>query len=271
MISTSSTPRLVAAVTLATISIAHAAPIMLDADGAQNVSNLQQVALAMLNYESANGRLPAAYLGPVGTPLLSWRVAILPYVDQSALYSQFDLNKPWDDPANIGLLAQMPAVFRSPLNPSGSTNTSYVVGSGPTTVFPGSPGVPSVSISDGTSNTILVGESYASSIPWTKPEDIAIGSCPTLGGSGFSSFIPGAVPFAFSDGSVKFLPNDIACNPLSALFGRNDGTVVDMSVALDYVVVPVPEPSPSGIMAAIFSAVAFARFRRSKRRRSQVI
>ena len=101
MISTLSAPRLLAAVTIATISIANAEPITLDANGAQNVTKLQQIALAIHNYESANGRFPAAYLGPFGTPLLSWRVAILPYLNQSALYSQFDLMKPWDDPARV--------------------------------------------------------------------------------------------------------------------------------------------------------------------------
>jgi hypothetical protein len=245
-----------AVLTLATIAIAHAEPIILDANGAQNVANLQQIALAMYNYESANARFPPAYLGPIGTPLLSWRVALLPYLGETTLYNQFDLTKPWDDPANIGLLSLMPAVFRSPLDPLGSTEASYLVGVGSNTMFPGSPGVTLGSISDGTSNTILVGESYGSSIPWTKPEDIAIGSCPTLGGSGFSSFFPDAVPFAFSDGSVRFLPNTIACNPLAAMFGRNDGATADMSIAIDYTIAAVPEPSAFGIFAAIFSALA---------------
>jgi prepilin-type processing-associated H-X9-DG protein len=70
------------------------------------------------------------------------------------------------------------------------------------------------SITDGASNTLFVGEAIGSSIPWTMPGDVAIGACPTLGGSGFSRFIPNAVPFAFADGSVRFVPNDISCDTL---------------------------------------------------------
>jgi Protein of unknown function (DUF1559) len=254
--------RFLAMLALATISAgaAAAATIALDANGAQDVSNLLQIALALHNYQDVFGRFPAEYIGPVGTPLLSWRVAILPYLGQGALYSQFDLSKPWDDPANLALLAQMPAVFREPTDAIGSTHAGYVVGVDTNTMFPGSPGVTLASTIDGTSNTILVGESSGSAIPWTKPEDVAIGSCPTLGGSGFSSSVAGAVPFAFVDGSVKFLPNSIGCDALRGLLLRNDG-ITDTSMALDYVIATVPEPSSLPLFGFFLSAVALCRFR----------
>jgi len=263
MMTTSNVLRFLVMLALATISggAAAAATIVLDANGAQDVSNLQQISLALHNYQDTFGRFPAQYIGPVGTPLLSWRVAILPYLGQGVLYSQFDLSKPWDNPANLGLLTQMPAVFRGPLDAIGSTEAAYTAGVDTNTIFPGSPGVTLVSITDGTSNTILVGESSGSAIPWTKPEDVAIGSCPTLGGSGFSSFIAGAVPFAFADGSIKFLPNSIDCEVLRRLFLRNDGSITDTSIALDYVIAPVPEPSTLPLCGVLLSAVALCRFR----------
>lgn len=116
-----------------------------------------------------------------------------------------------------------------------------------------------ISIIDGTSNTILVGESSGSAIPWTKPEDIAIGPCPTLGGSGFSSFVNGAVPFAFADGGVKFLPDNIGCGALRSLFVRNDG-LADTSMAMDYVVAAVPEPSALPLFGLVTLAIAVGRF-----------
>jgi hypothetical protein len=89
-------------------------------------------------------------------------------------------------------------------------------------MFEGGPGPRLIDIADGPSNTILFGEAIGSSIPWTQPGDISVGACPTLGGSGFSSFIAGAVPFAFVDGSVGLLPNAVSCNALRALLVRND-------------------------------------------------
>jgi len=262
MMNPSKAVRLVALLVLAMMSVgvANAATITLDPDGAQDVANLQQIVLALHNYHDAFGTFPARYIGPVGTPLLSWRVALLPFLGQGALYSQFDLSKSWDDPANLPLLTQMPEAFRGPLDPLASTDTRYAVGVDINTMFPGSPGVDMASIIDGTSNTILLGETNGSAIPWSKPEDITIGACPTLGGSGFSSFVSGAVPFAFADGSVRFLPNGIACDALRGLFLRNDG-IADTSMALDYVIAEVPEPSTFPLFGLAALAFAFVRFR----------
>src|SRR5436305_5428399 len=63
----------------------------------QSTNNLKQIALAMHNYHSNNGRFPPAYrAGKGGKALLSWRVLILPYVEQEALYKEFRLDEPWD-------------------------------------------------------------------------------------------------------------------------------------------------------------------------------
>jgi hypothetical protein len=237
---------------------AFAAPITLDANGADVVSDLQKIALAMHNYESAFGSFPPQHTGGVNTPLLSWRVALLPFLNEADLYNLFDLTKPWDDPANIGLLAQMPDVYRTPLDPPGSTHARYAVGTAPNTIFDGGPGIKIIDVSDGTSDTLLVGETDSSSIPWTKPEDISIGQCPALGQGGFSSFVPGAVPFAFADGSVRFLPNTIDCQALKGLFLRNDGGV-DRSMALDYVIEAVPEPDTLFLFAVGIAALGLKR------------
>jgi hypothetical protein len=173
-------------------------------------------------------------------------VALLPFLGEETLYNQFDLTKAWDDPANLPLLAQMPSIFRSPLDPGGSTDTRYAVGVDPNSIFPGSPGVRITDIIDGASNTLLIGETDGSAIPWTEPEDIAVGSCPTLGGSGFSSFISGAVPFAFADGSVRGVVNSIGCDALRELFLRNDRAITDPSVIADFT---APEPSMLSLTA----------------------
>lgn len=243
------------------VASARAATISLDADGLQDVHNLQQIALALHNYHDLSGAFPTDYFDSDGTALLSWRVALLPFLGQQSLFDQFDVTKAWNDPANLPLLQLMPDVYRSPASATASTDTDYAGGSGRNTMFDGSSGVRLGSVTDGTSNTLLIGEALGSSIPWTMPADVPIESCPTLQGSGFSSFIPGAVPFAFADGSVRLLPDDIDCGTLRSLFLRNDG-IADTSSVLDYVAAPVPEPA---ILALLGCGVGLASLRRVRR------
>lgn len=225
----------------------------------EDVSKLQQIGLALHNYESANGQFPAEYSSSGGTPLLSWRVAILPYLGQAALYGQFDLTKPWDDPANLPLLQQMPDVYRSPLDPAGTTVTRYAGGSGANTMFPGANGVGILSVTDGTSNTIFVGETEGSNIPWTEPIDIPIGASPTLGGSGFSSFIAGGVPFLFVDGSVHILPDNVDSATLLALLTRNGNEAVTIPEF-------TPAPEPASVLLAMFGVAGILTLGRRKKK-----
>jgi hypothetical protein len=73
---------------------------------------LRTLGQALANYNDAYGHLlPPAIVSQGGKPLLSWRVAILPFIEQDALYKQFHLDEPWDSPHNRKLIAHMPAVF----------------------------------------------------------------------------------------------------------------------------------------------------------------
>ncbi len=66
----------------------------------------------MSNYESANHALPpAAVLGQDGMPLLSWRVLMLPYIEQQELYQRFKLDEPWDSEHNRKLIERMPRIY----------------------------------------------------------------------------------------------------------------------------------------------------------------
>jgi RNA polymerase sigma factor (sigma-70 family) len=88
---------------------------------ARHFGNLKRIGLAMHNYQSAEEHFPAASIqAKDGKPLLSWRVALLPYLvdydgrTREDLYKAFRLDEPWDSPHNKALLSRMPAVFASP-------------------------------------------------------------------------------------------------------------------------------------------------------------
>ena len=109
---------------------------------AQCTNNLKQIALAYHNFHAANNAFPApAITDKDGKPLLSWRVAILPYVEQQELYNKFKLDEPWDSPHNKALIKEMPTVYLCPSrkNPEEGT-TTYRVFVGDGAPVPGGPG-----------------------------------------------------------------------------------------------------------------------------------
>src|SRR5262245_25099565 len=77
----------------------------------ESAKNLEQIALAFHNYNDTFGTLPTNVLSKDNTPLLSWRVQILPFVEQDELYKQFTLDEPWDGEHNKALVAKMPKLY----------------------------------------------------------------------------------------------------------------------------------------------------------------
>jgi Protein of unknown function (DUF1559) len=191
----------------------------------QSSNNLKQIGLAMHNYLSSEGTFPPAYrAGKDGKALLSWRVLILPYLEQEGLYREFHLDEPWDSAHNRNLIERMPNVYRSPASAAGSGMTTYETVRGPGTVFPGSKGVKISDITDGTSNTIMVVEvSDLKAVIWTKPDDFAFDENNPADGLWMG---PQGFLAAMCDGSVRFIRNSINPQVLRDLFIRNDGHAV---------------------------------------------
>ena len=188
-------------------------------------NNLKQIGLALHNYHEQYGTFPPAFLPDNnGKPMHSWRVLILPYIDQLALYNQYDFSEPWDGPTNGRLLVQMPAVYACPSHAASGTmtTTAYAGVFGEHCVFRGSEPVAIKDISDGTVNTLIVGEAVKANIPWMKPEDIDIKQYPTIGGAaGFSSDHAGGAQFLMCDGAVRFISASLVPQTLKALFTRD--------------------------------------------------
>jgi prepilin-type processing-associated H-X9-DG protein len=204
------------------------------AQRSQSVNNLKQIGLALHNFHSANDHFPADVRSKDGSPLLSWRVQILPFVEQQALFNEFKLDEPWDSPHNKALIELMPAVFAVPHSPAEPGTTFYRGFSGPRAIFDKAvpKGVSIRAITDGTSNTIAVVEAKEA-VPWTKPDsDIPSGEDSIkpeqldalraqLGGH-----FPHGFNVVFCDGSVRFIRDVINLLTLRALITRDGGEVV---------------------------------------------
>ena len=126
------------------------------ADRARSMDNLKNLGLAMHNYHATDGTFPpAAVYSKDGKPLLSWRVLLLPYLEQNDLFRQFKLDEPWDGPTNKKLLAKMPEIYAIPRDKAKQSHaTAYQVFTGAGTIFPGPKASRVADITDGTSNTI---------------------------------------------------------------------------------------------------------------------
>ncbi|MBN2022144.1 MAG: DUF1559 domain-containing protein [Pirellulales bacterium] len=139
-------------------------------------NNLRQIGFALQNYHSAYGCFPPAFVADAqGRPMHSWRVLILPFLEEQDLYDKYRFDEPWDGPHNRTLAASMSGVFRCPSQPveANPSATSYVAIVGPGTAWPGDTGIGLGQIND-PANTILLVEVDGSDFHWMQPRDLAI-------------------------------------------------------------------------------------------------
>ena len=129
------------------------------------------VGLAMHNYYASENHLPPKYIADEnGKPLLSWRVALLPYIEQLAMSRAITRDKAWDDEANlIHSQTLIPLYCDVPARGAKTTLRAPVIagslwgGNRPATEFR--------DVIDGTSNTIAVIDApEAAAIEWSNPE-----------------------------------------------------------------------------------------------------
>jgi hypothetical protein len=199
---------------------------------AQN--NLKMIGIALHNHHDAQGRIPILGIGAKGMPLknpnekplLSWRVAMLPYLEQQALYNEFKLDEPWDSEHNKKLIEKMPKIY-APVNKPGKpgyTHLQMVIG--PNAMQPPSATIPA-SFPDGTSNTIAVIEA-AEPVIWTKPDDVTLSGKepPKDLKKKFGGLRPNGFNVLLWDGSVRFIPDTISDLTLGRALDPRDGQVL---------------------------------------------
>jgi WD40 repeat protein len=224
--------------------------------GRSSVDNLWQISAALHDFVKTNNfHFPADVRGRDGKSLLSWRVRLLPFLEQQALFDAIRLDEPWDGPHNKILLGKMPPVFATPNSSVGPGLTFYRGFSGKRTLFdPGvKEGVPASSVSDGLSFTIAMVEAKEA-VPWTKPEsDLAFdeGAKPErlkalfgeLGGH-----IPGGFIAVFGDGSIKSVRSTVNPSVLRGLITRDGGEKLTIR---PNPLNPTIRPNPSGPLRKI--------------------
>jgi hypothetical protein len=203
----------------------------------RRTNNLKQIGIALHAYHDTFGHFPSNVYGPKGEPLLSWRVQLLPYLEEENLYRQFNMNEAWDGPNNKKLIEQMPKLYQAPDREHAKGETFYqgFIGDDPQNVPPpkglfGRPwlqrgeknGIRIFSITDGTSNTIAVIEAGRGVI-WSKPDDLPFGGpVPPLGERGWDR-----TPALRFDGSVFLFPTNMKPEKFWPYVTINGGEIVE--------------------------------------------
>ena len=148
--------------------------VQAQSNDAQCCENLQRIAAALHSYHDDYDAFPPAYVADdKGRPMHSWRVLILPYLGYQRLYESYDLSQPWDAPQNVALLNAAPDVFQCPADAShGTSITSYVLVTGPGTLFDGTNAKSISDVTDDPARTIVLVEQSEAMTDWLAPTDL---------------------------------------------------------------------------------------------------
>ena len=197
-----------------------------------SVNNIKQILLSLLIYADANKRFPAhASYDNNGKPLLSWRVHILPYLEQENLYKQFHLDEPWDSEHNRQLIARMPQLYLDPSShlKTQDGKTHYLGVKGQNSIFNGTDrGTELRDIRDGTSNTIFVLQvNDQRTAIWTKPDDWELKNAAPLKGL-VNSLHPNIFLAGFADGHVEAISENVDMKVFKALLTSDGKEAVNL-------------------------------------------
>ena len=197
-------------------------------DRTRSTNDLKQIGIAHHAFHDTTGNLPTDITDKNGKPLLSWRVAVLPYIEQQQLYQQFKLDEPWDSDHNKKLVEKIPPLYSGRLtSPRAEGKTSYLRPTGKGTLFPSDKKMRLAAILDGTSNTIMTVEaSEEAAVVWTKPDDLPVDPKNPLKGltrKEAKEFLAG-----MADGSARAIRADVAPSMLVRAFDPADGLVAEL-------------------------------------------
>jgi len=160
---------------------------------------------------------------------LSWRVHLLPYLEQQELYSKFHLDEPWNSEHNAQLIQEMPALFRDARSKAPPGHTTYLAPHG------GGEEAPTIwdlddrrfsTVTDGLSNSLLfLNAPDSAAVPWTKPDDLDISQVDL---EKLLQEYQNTFDVGIADGSVRTFSKTIDLETLKAILTINGGEVVDI-------------------------------------------
>jgi hypothetical protein len=198
------------------------------ADG-RTLNRMKQIGLALHTFEDGHQHFPPPKddRDDEGRPRLSWRVHLLPYLDEAPLYHQFHFDEPWDSAHNKKLIEKMPAAYRAVRSKAKRGYTTFLAPVGEDTVFGGTKPARFSDIEDGTSNTVfLVNVKDELAVPWTAPDDYRFD--PERPGEGLQLDEKGQFLAVLLDGSVHVISLERNEDVLLHLFQKSDGQPVDI-------------------------------------------
>lgn len=187
--------------------------------GTHSAFNLKHVGLGIHNFHDANQRLPTPHPTMPDRAECSWITHIFPFV---GLLNEMDRHKPWDHPDNrrevskIAPVVLNPAIRPTVLRDANGYGVTHYAGN--THLFDHPEPLTWGDITDGSSNTLMVGEIVANFPPWARPRS---NRDPSLGinrsPDGFGGPSSGGADFLMADGSVRFFSRDTDPTVLKAL------------------------------------------------------
>jgi hypothetical protein len=164
----------------------------------------------------------------------SWRVLILPFLEEKALYNAYNFAELWDGPNNRKLADQIGQIYlRSGLESDQKPTTSFVAVVGPETAWPGARSLKREDLGDGSKTTLMVVEVPDGRFRWMEPRDLEFDRMSFRindgSGRGLGSRLGGARVVSV-DTTVRTLPDDFDPNRLRAMLTANGGEAIDESM-----------------------------------------
>lgn len=193
----------------------------------ESVSNLRKIVAALNAYASDHGTYPPSVM-TVGRNKHSWRVLILPYLQENQLYDQYDLEQPWDSETNMAVAYQFPAVFQNQRLPRTDAvqHSDYFLVTGPGTLFPSSGPLSPTDVTDDPGQTLLLVEARSMGnwgSVWTEPIDFNVESLSVKGFNELGGVLENGFAAGTVDGKGHFISKSTEPAVISALFTANGG------------------------------------------------
>lgn len=194
-------------------------------------NNLHRLVVALMQYEHTHGHLPPAVTRDAqGRPMHSWRVYLLPYLEQMEMYRAYRFDEPWYSPHNRRFAQRMPEAFRCPDSLAGENQTSYVAIVGDRAAWPADGTLKLSDIKDPAAETILLVEVADSGINWLEPRDLPFDEAATgidRSPRGISSNHGSSICIGLCNGQTRYLSKQTPRDILLALLTAAGGESID--------------------------------------------